>query len=313
MLYAPVWMAILCNGLIALFTGIFNPSRQAMINELVNKEQIKDANSLYGTLIAVIHLAGPFLGALGYSIFAGIFEVLIFDLTTFILGIILLFSIKYEPPTDFNEKTSTNLNVLFSGGVRFLKERKDLQSLFMNNIVTGLAVGVLIPLLLPFTTEILQRDNKDYGILLTFFGLGGIVGGWLCKILSRTVPTGRLTVYTVIAEVFMMMAWLRIHNFYLNLVALFLWGVIVFIRIPAQLNYLSETVETAYLTRMHSFLDMAFVVPNITGGLIVAVFGDSISTFDLLNYIAILFALLVFPRLPVKGMRELMKSRVLAN
>jgi len=65
-----------------------------------------------------------------------------------------------------------------------------------------------------------------------------------------------------------MALWIRTTNFSLNCFVGFIWGGLVFIRIPAQLNYISETVPKEFMTRIHSFLDLAFVAPNISAGII---------------------------------------------
>ena len=70
------YMIILINGLIAFFTGVFNPSRQTLINEVTDKTEIQSANSLFSSSLAVIHMIGPFIGAWLYSAFNGVQEIL---------------------------------------------------------------------------------------------------------------------------------------------------------------------------------------------------------------------------------------------
>ncbi|PIZ18651.1 MAG: hypothetical protein COY50_14200, partial [Deltaproteobacteria bacterium CG_4_10_14_0_8_um_filter_43_12] len=90
---AIVWM----NGMIALFTGIFNPSRQAMINEIVPQKQIKQANALFGSTFATLHLIGPFVGAWVFAQTGRMHEILAFDLFTYFIGIWFLSRIIYKP------------------------------------------------------------------------------------------------------------------------------------------------------------------------------------------------------------------------
>ena len=47
---------MIANAMIGFFTGIYNPSRQTLINEILPEEEIKEANSLFGTTMAVLHL-----------------------------------------------------------------------------------------------------------------------------------------------------------------------------------------------------------------------------------------------------------------
>ena len=96
MFFHDIYFVMIVNALIGLFTGIYNPSRQTLINEIVPAENIKDANSLFGTTMAVLHLAGPLIGATLFSYFNGVLQVLSFDLITYFFGIALLFKIHFS-------------------------------------------------------------------------------------------------------------------------------------------------------------------------------------------------------------------------
>ncbi len=50
-----VWGLILGNGLVAFFSGAFNPTRQALTNELLPPPLIPRANSVLSMSFAFIH------------------------------------------------------------------------------------------------------------------------------------------------------------------------------------------------------------------------------------------------------------------
>jgi hypothetical protein len=60
------------------------------------------------------------------------------------------------------------------------------------------------------------------------------------------------------------------------------------------------------MTRVYSFLDLVFVVPNISAGIIVALTGNNFSTYEILNFTSIVFILLVGVGLTTKGTRSLL-------
>ena len=91
-------VVILCDGLIALFTGIYNPTRQAMVNDIVPQEDMHKANALFGSAFAVLHMIGPFLGATMFTMFGGIKEVMALDFITYVIGIFFIMLISYKPP-----------------------------------------------------------------------------------------------------------------------------------------------------------------------------------------------------------------------
>lgn len=295
-----IWM----NGLIALFTGIFNPSRQAMINELVPQTKIKKANALFGSTFATLHLVGPFIGAWVFAQTGGIDEIILFDLFTYVIGIWFLSRIAYKPRERHISERASFLEEL-KQGFRYLKTRLDLISMFANNIICGFVIGALIPLLLPFMQENLAASEKEYGIILSLFGLGGIVGGWCSHRLSTIFSSGKVIVATIVIEPLLMGWWVLNSNLYIAYFIFFVWGVLVFTRIPTQLNHISDTVPSSVLSQMFALLDLAFVVPNISSGLLLAMIANDHQTDVLLCWGAIGFAILIWPRIFFKEMRSL--------
>lgn len=302
-----VYLIVMMNAVIAFSTGIYNPSRQALINELVPGTHIREANALFGSTMAILHLIGPFVGASLFVYFAGINEILSFNLLTYGIGIFLLFKITYRAPQETETSTETFF-VQLKDGLKMMWKRDDLKALISNSFYAGLCVGVLVPLLLPYTTEVMGQPETYYGLLLSFFGLGGLFGGYLSKKLTDRFKAGKVIVVSICAEPLLMILWLSAPSFSLNLFIFFLWGMAVFTRIPSQLNYLSETIETNYLTRAHSLLDMSFVVPNIAGGIIIGTLGNIYGSQVILWVTALAFSLLIFPRLLTKSVRSLYKS-----
>jgi MFS family permease len=295
---------------IAFFTGIFNPSRQAMINDIVPRKDIKKANALFGSTIAVLHLVCPFLGATIYTYYKGVTPVVILDLLAFFVGLFLLRQISYRPPkksvSDDGKRSSFIKDIQL--GFSYLRNRKDLRAMYVNCMVGGLCIGILMPLLLPYALEVLGQDEKAYGYYMSCFGLGGIVGGIISNKLSKIFSPGKIISYAYLLEPFVMIFWLLNSVFYFSLFSFFIWGILVFVRIPSQLNYFSEYVETHYLTRMYSLLDLCFVVPNISGGLIIAFFSNQFSTSQMLWATAIMFFVMVVPRTLFGDVRSLINA-----
>jgi MFS family permease len=308
--YHNIYFIMIANGLIGFFTGIYNPSRQAVINEIVPEHNIKMANSLFGGTMAVLHMAGPFLGATLYTYFHGVSLVLSFDLFTYFLGIYLLFQINYnfiDKEKNLAESFSNNIIYDFIEGYKYVLTRLDLSAMLLCTIVIGFCIGVMIPLFLPFVKEILGKGEQAYGINIALFGLGGIFGGIFSSYLGKHFKASKLFIIGVISEAILMAIWIRTTNYYLNCFVGFIWGALVFIRIPSQLNYISETVPKEFMSRVHSFLDLAFVTPNISAGIVLALIGNKLSTYEILNIVSILFIILLSLSFFTKGMRTLLK------
>lgn len=301
-----IFFVMIANGLIGLFTGIYNPSRQTMINEIVPETEIKEANSLFGTTMAVLHLGGPFIGATLYSYFQGIREVLALDLISYVLGILLLLKIRFLFVPKHHSTEKSSLLEDFIEGYKYVRSRQDLTMMLVFTLMVGFCIGILVPLLLPFVVEVLHKGEQEYGINISLFGLGGIIGGWLSGMLNRKFRASHLFLFGIIAEAALMPLWIRTTDFTLNCLVILVWGIMVFIRIPSQLNYISAHVPKEYMTRVYSFLDLVFVIPNITAGIIVAMIGNRLTTFEILNYTSLFFIVLVIAGLRTKGTKNLL-------
>lgn len=306
------YIIVLCNGLIALFTGIYNPTRQTVVNEVVGTERIQQANSLFGSTMATLHLVCPFLGAYFYSYFGGITEIVSFDLLTYLLGIGLLFNMKYVQ--DQTKVEDSTMIKDLKEGFRYALSRKDILGILVNTAVAGLAIGVLIPLILPFVLENLGGTETEYGLMMSLFGVGGIIGGIFSPMISKRFSDGKIIMIGILIESLMMLTWSLIEIKLVNFALILCWGVLVFARVPSQLNYLSYSVETHLLSRVHSLMDMSFVVPNILGALFVSLIGNQLTTQNQLIIFSLIFIALTWGRIFSKQVREIWEGpRVKVN
>ncbi|EPZ52424.1 transporter, major facilitator family protein [Bacteriovorax sp. BAL6_X] len=296
-------VVILCDGLIALFTGMYNPTRQAMVNDIVPQKDMNRANALFGSAFAVLHMIGPFLGATMFTAFGGIKEVIALDFLTYIVGIYFIMNLTYNPPKQ--EVDSESFFSEIKNGIKYARTQKELFAVISNVIIEGLVLGFMFPLILPYLTETLGASKQDYGIALALFGLGGLFGGWASSTILKDKPVGRLIITTLYLEPILMGIWLYTASYTATLMIFAIWGFVVFVRITNQLNYVSLKVETKYLARIFALLDLGFVVPNILGGIILTFVGNQFATEEILIVVCIAFCALIFPRMLFSDMKAL--------
>jgi len=300
-----VYLLFLLKGFIAFFTGVFNPSRMAFINYLVPKENINKANSIFGTTIALLHIFGPIIGTQMYASTKAINSALVFDLISYLIGIFFLWQIQFKNTLEFDQGKSV-LHEL-KEGFKYIFANKDFTSILLFATSIGICIGVLITMFLPFTTAVLGQKSSFYGNIISSFGVGGLFGGLLCHLISKKLSLGKIIIFTVFLEVIMMFIWINTHHPYMSLFLLFIWGTLVFVRITAQLNYVSAFVTPQYLTRVHSLLDMSFNVPQILAGALIGVIGGTIAVSTILEWNAIIFCLLISAISLLGGTKTLIK------
>lgn len=292
---------IILAGLIAFFQGIFSPLRQSLTNIYVPQKSIKIANSLFSTTMAFLHLLCPYIGSFLYTTLGSMKFIVTLDGTTYLLSAILIFFLNFQKSSiEFHHnEDSEKIN-----HYRKALTHRGMPTILINYSILGTLVGLLIPLLLPYTIDVLDKTNYEYGILMLFFGLGGLIGGLTSEKISQKFSAHKIIITTFFLEICMMPIWLQFKNFWVSSILLMVWGQIVFARIPAQFNYISETVETRLLPAVHSLLQIAFLIPNLLGSLIVVFWGDILSTLELLTRAAYIFLGFGFIRLISPDVRE---------
>ena len=282
---------VIYSGGIAFFQGIFTPLRRALTNIFVPTNQIQSANSLVGTSYAALHLICPYIGATLFTMFSEIKPVLLIDLSTYLIAFLLILFIN--DLKDFKESSNDQS---FKIDFKFFKNYPHISTMSLHYSILGVLVGILIPLLLPFTLQVLDASKQDYGIIMLSFGSGGLIGGLLSNKASTIIPSNRLSLYCFFMEIFMFFIWSRFSNFYVSCFLLVLWGSFVFLRVPAQFNFISQTVPTKDLGIAHSFVQLSFVIPNFIGGIIVAFVGDSMGVKEIYNYSCVAFIMIALWR-----------------
>ena len=300
-------LIFLLKGIIAFFTGIFNPSRMAFINYIVDKDNINQANSIFGTTFAILHILGPILGTQIYTLTGGVDALIYLDLISYALGIILLLKInhRFNPEESMKSKFFPEL----IEGISYVKKNKDLLSILMFVISIGTCIGILVALFLPFTTEVLNQPPSFYGYIISSFGLGGLLGGLVSHLLSKKLTLGKIIIFSLLSEVTLMFVWISIKIPLLSLVVLFIWGILVFTRITSQLNYVSKYVDKSFLTRVHSLLDMSINVPQILGGVLIGFIGAATPVLSILHVNAFLFLALFILITIQKGTKQLFHKK----
>lgn len=160
----------------SFFTGIISgamlPARQAIIPELVKREQTMNAVALNMIGMNVLSLVAPAVA--GFLIDGVGFAFVYFTMAALnIYGAIMMFFIPHTSP--LGNRSNSIINEIKTGFTYILKDRVILLIL----LFTTLAVVLVMPYqqLLPiYVDDILKVGAKGMGILLSVCGIGALVG-----------------------------------------------------------------------------------------------------------------------------------------
>jgi MFS family permease len=284
-----IWALLFTHGFKTFFAGISTPTKRAFITDIVDKEHIDKANNLFSASYAIVHIAGPLIGTWGYSYFKQLDEIVYLDISTFVLSIILLGMITN---VEYIKKEGANFVQDLKEGISHIRARLDLRGLYERHALVGIYSGIVIPLILPFLTEVLGKSEKEYGIMMVVFGVGGITGAILNKKISSKLGLGKTLFFTSLIEPILLLTWAIGVNYYVSLFVFYLWGILFFTRAPGQFNYLANYVNKGFISRTNAVLDFIFTLTNISASFIISVIGNRMETKTLLIYAAISYAVI---------------------
>jgi len=167
------------NFFMSLGNIFYNPPSQAILPELVDNEELTDANSISSFLNNTALLAGPALG----GIMALKNAILVDGLSFFIAGF-LIFSMKYKSEfiadkvkNSFKDNVNITLNIL--------KENHLLKIIIYMTLIMSFAFG-LVPAIMPgYVTNVLGFPTAFYGGSLSLMTFGGLIGSIITPILKK--------------------------------------------------------------------------------------------------------------------------------
>ena len=294
---ASPWVLILGNGGVAFFSGMFNPTRQALMNQILPNSLIARANSLFSVSFAFLHAFGPIAGALLYASIGRLSPILLFDLATYFVGLgllskLLLLNTK-QPSLPIQAPADAGFLQELRDALALVRSRPDFFWIILRCILASTALDIVIPMMLPFTTEILKLQPSSYGFLLGVFGIGGAVGSLLIPATLKRVSVEAALRLLVLGEGFSLTVWTSLTNTPLAFAFAFVYGALLFGRITCQLDFVSLRLPQDFNARANSFLDLAMVIPNVLGAVIVAAAGAQLNTRMLLRGSALILITLI--------------------
>lgn len=159
-------------GLMAATAQFFNPSRQALIPDIVAKEDLLQANSISSSTFMLVHTLGGAVGG-GLYAFIGPTACFIINSLSFVASALAIFGIRYTPAARKPEPTTlSSLTQSFKAGFQYIAANLQLTTLFISMFTVYLGFGVINILGPKYVTDVLHRPKEVFASLGIFIGLG---------------------------------------------------------------------------------------------------------------------------------------------
>ncbi len=302
-----VWVLLLLHAAICACTALFMPSRQSLIPEVVPSDRLLLANSLNSGVISIVHMLGPPLGVFLYHATGGLRGVAIVEAIAYLTSALLLLRLPrlQSPP---KSDVATNMLAEITAGFRYVVRQPDLRQIFTILVTAGAAIGLLMPLLLPFVNEVLHGTEQEYASLIFWFGLGGMVGPFVGHALGQSIGLGWTLLLCSLTESILLTLWSRVSHYPLSVALLVIWGIEVFALIPCYTSYLHTYARREYMGRTFALFDQAVYGPQILSGMVIVLLGNKLPTQAILTTAGLCYFTIIAATMWSKGARKLMAN-----
>ena len=246
------WILVAASIIQGGIMGLMMPALQAIIPEIVSREQLMNAIALTTMGMNVLNLSAPVVA--GYIIEAYDFHAVYFTMSA--LYVISAFFILFLP-TGSQVIASSGSNILADIRLGFQYIRKDAMILFILAF-TLIAVVLSMPYqqLLPiFVDDILKVGAKGMGTLMGSAGLGAFIGSIILAALPNK-KRGLMLMGSSILAGLALIIFSFSDRWVLSLSVLFFIGLSHTFRMTIGSALLQAYTEGAYMGRVMSILNM---------------------------------------------------------
>jgi MFS family permease len=265
--------------LLAFATGVAMslnaPSYQALVPQLVPKEDLNNAIALNSAQFNFSRIVGPTLG--GFAMAAlGVAGNFFLNGVSFLAVIFALRKIHYPPPQA--DDSSATLWQKLADGLRYVYDRQEMLTLIT---LVGLASTFGIPYLMfipLFARDILHVRETGLGLLMAFSGLGAFLGALTIAWLGRVKRRGRFVVTAGVVFFVAIILFCFSRSFALSSALLMVIGysmVLMVATVNALLQHLSSDdmrgrVMSMYATAFLGFAPVGSLIAGSLAGVVTA-------------------------------------------
>ncbi|HEX6576217.1 MAG TPA: MFS transporter, partial [Gemmatimonadaceae bacterium] len=178
-----------------LISAVEIPARQSLIVELVGRDDIVDAVALNSGGFNLARIIGPSIAA---AVIAGAGLAWCFGINalSYIAVIGCLVAINLPKFIRVESKTSP-LNE-FREGIQYIRSRREVLGLIGVIAIYSIFGFQYLTMMPVIARDVLHTNASGYGLLVTFVGIGAVIGALTLAALSTRVRRGRLFMWSAL-------------------------------------------------------------------------------------------------------------------
>ena len=215
------WLLLLFTFSLGVGVSMNAPAWQALIPELVPREELHSAVTLGSISFNIARAVGPALGGLVIALAGPEFAFLL-NALSFLAVVVVLARWKRTPKKTYLE--AEGLWAAMGTGLSYVRRSPAFLAILVRVAVLILCASALSALLPLIARLQLQQGASGYGILVGLFGIGALGAGAAVPRLRRLISLEALVALATVLFAVVEIGLSAVHNFYLAAVGLLLAG-----------------------------------------------------------------------------------------
>ncbi len=264
---------LLAQVLLSVNAAFFNPAIPAVIPQIVNEDQLNNANSQTQLIRGIAMIAGPVLGGLSVAAFGYLF-VFLFNAASFLIS--SLFELFLKLPSGKGEQQGTTLVEDIKEGYRFMLADRQLITLVATIAVIHFFVGAVQTITPVFASQLAGDGVKNLGFLQTAIGVGMVVISFVfgfVRVLEnreRKVLFGSIFMVGLVNVVISGLYYLGLNNAVYHLVPFFCYGGFIILAVTSFRTLIQKSIPNHMAGRVFG---VAFSAGDVSIPLAMLLFG----------------------------------------
>ncbi len=285
---------------IALFGGTASafdiPTRQALMVELVGRDDVVDAIALNSSGFNLARIIGPSIAALTIDRLGLAW---CFALNAFSYLLVLLSLFQIELPRRVITPSAVSPTEGLKEGLRYMRSSREV-SLLMSMVAVYSIFGIPYLVLMPvIARDTLHGGARAYGLLLAAVGLGAVLGAFALAMVGRRVRRGRVLAGAAFSFSTLLIAFSFSRNFWLSAALLLAIGFTMILNNALANGLLQTITPDGFRGRVMSAYAFVFVGMGPVGSLLSGSIASAIgapAAIAIGGCVMLLFAAWVFGR-----------------
>lgn len=268
-----------------------NPTRQALVPDLVDRSELMSAISLNASVFSGAALVGPAVaGALLPVIGPG--GVFLVNTLSYLFVLVALKRVTGVPQRSGQRRTDGGILATIVGGLTYVRDTPIVATLLLLSLLQGLLGRSFGPLLAVFARDVFGVGSIAFGVLVAAPGLGTLVGSLGLASRGNVGRGGRLILAAMLALSVALILFATATSYILALPMLLLVGFCGTIASALSATIIQLQVPPALRGRVMSYYTLTLIGIPALGTLFLGTVADAVGVQAAVSGAATLLALL---------------------